>query len=610
MDVGEILLILSLFFSAVSCIAFLQGVRKGSVALVLTAEKALYVYTLTLTIAFFLLLYYFLVRDFNVIYVYLYSDLHLPLLYTISAVWAGREGSLLLWAWYLALINTAFVRGKKDRVTALSLAISSSIVLFFSALLITTSNPFLRFNFYPSNGIGLNPLLRTLEMAFHPPTIFVGYAGITIPFALAISGVLYEEKWIKRARYWLLFSWIFLTVGIFLGAWWAYKTLGWGGFWAWDPVENASLLPWLSASALIHGMMVEGRRGSLKTLNYFLAVLTFNLVILATFITRSGIISSVHAFAQTPESAIYLLIIAAATFLGIAVWRLKKKYFFDSKLKGLRETAILANILILLLSTLTVLLGTIIPVFADVSINRSYYDKLEIPLGTALVILLGICSAISWKVDKHLFVKKSKVSAIVGIAIGIVVFAAFKAAIASIGAAIFFFSLLNHLQDFSIKDLANRRKYGGYIVHIGIIFLFIGVMGAWLYDTSYTNVVVEKGKNAQCGQFELKLVGITLSEDAEKVIVAAKVEVYEDRLLQGVIYPKQFFYKLNRQDRVVSTVEILSQPARDIYVAMGGISNDFQRVYLEFYIIPLVSFVWIGSTMIVVGGVYAMIPRK
>jgi len=243
-DHGEILIWISLLLSIVSTILLSLSV-KGREKLISFAEMSIHGYTFALTLSFFLLLRYFLMRDFNVEYVFEYSDSNLSPLYTISALWAGREGSLLLWAWYLALFNSVLVsRSKKDSVTLLSLIISSSVVLFFTAVLLTDySNPFTRMDFTPPDGYGLNPLLRTIEMAIHPPTIFVGYAGMTIPFAMAIAGLIYRESWIKRARSYLIISWIFLSFGIFLGAWWSYKTLGWGGYWAWDPVENASLLP-------------------------------------------------------------------------------------------------------------------------------------------------------------------------------------------------------------------------------------------------------------------------------------------------------------------------------------------------------------------------------
>ncbi|HID43930.1 MAG TPA: hypothetical protein EYP30_09225, partial [Archaeoglobaceae archaeon] len=437
------------------------------------------------------------------------------------------------------------------------------------------------------------------------------FLRFVIPFAIAVAGWIYREDWIKRARNYLIFSWIFLSIGIFLGAWWAYKTLGWGGYWAWDPVENASLLPWLTASALIHGIMVEERRKSFKNLNFFLATVTFNLIVLAAFITRSGIISSVHAFAENPTGYAYLTLIAVASILAFAVWLKRRSYGGEIKLNNLsREMLILINILILLLSTLTILIGTLTPLLnPDISLHREYYDRLEIPLGTALVVVLGICAALNWIGDRKLFFRRSRTAIICGIVAGVAVYVAFRIDIASLGVGIFVFSLLNHLQDIRLRDLANRRKIGGYIVHIGIILLFIGVMGSWLYEESYNNVGMKVGDRIALGSIELEFLDMKLYEDPEKYTIASKINVYENGKFQGVLEPKQLFYKLNRQDRVVSTVEILSQPSKDIYIAMGGMIGHFEGAHFEVYIVPLISFVWIGSILMMIGGSYTLIPR-
>jgi len=576
------------------------------------AESTVYIYTALLTLAYILLTYYFLARDFGLLYVYSYSDRHLSTLYTISAVWAGREGSLLLWALYLAVINSAILRfEKKDAVTAFSLSISSFVVLFFNILLLTLSNPFKRLEFTPPDGIGLNPLLRTPEMALHPPTIFLGYAATTIPFALVISAVYFKEGWLKRARFWILFSWLFLSIGIFLGAWWAYKTLGWGGYWAWDPVENASLLPWLTVSALIHGIMVEERRKGLGAWNYFLAIISFGLVILATFITRSGIISSVHAFGENPEGWMYLLLIVLSTAVGLVLYNSRKELFRDSlDLSFNRETTIFANIMLLLLSTFTILLGTLAPLLGeDVQITRQYYDRIEIPLGTALVILLGICAAINWRSDRDTFLKSSRVAVAGGVIAFIAVFATTKLIVASLGAAIFAFSLLTHIQNLKISDTRNPRKFGGYITHIGIIILFLGVMGSWIYEESYKNVALELNQPKNVGGYTLLYRDNQMVDEHDKLVVTAVVEVYRGDELVGVCKPHLKVYKLNRQDRVVSSVEILSKPTHDIYIAASGFSEDLKKVFIELYVVPLISFVWVGSVVMMAGGTYAVFSK-
>ncbi|MFW5935992.1 MAG: heme lyase CcmF/NrfE family subunit [Candidatus Hadarchaeota archaeon] len=610
---GYVLIWIALILSAVSAVMFLISLR-GRENLAHNAEFVVHGYTLALAFAFFLLLRYFLVRDFNVEYVWEHSNALMSPIYTVSALWAGTAGSLLLWALLLALFNSVFIStAKRDSVTSLSVAISSIVVLFFSILLITDfSNPFIRLPVTPQDGLGLNPLLRTLEMAIHPPTIFLGYAGLTLPFAIALAGLYYRQNWVKRAKNYLIFSWVFLSLGIFLGAYWSYKTLGWGGYWAWDPVENASLLPWLTASALIHGMLVEERKKSFKNLNFFLAVITFDLVILATFVTRSGIISSVHAFGQNPMGFSFLILIALATILALAIWAKRRSYAGELKFDNLsREAMIVANIGILLLATVTILIGTLAPLFfaGEISVNREFYDRIEIPLGTALVVLLGLCAALNWRADKQLFLSRSKKSLVAGVVTGIAVYLIFNVGIASLGAGILVFSLLNHLQDIKVKDLPNRRKLGGYLVHIGIILLFIGVMGSWLYETSYHDVKIGVGESQQLGSLRVEFADTQMLEDEQKYIIVSTINIYENGELQGTLEPKQLYYKLQRQDRLVSTVDILSQPHRDIYMAMGGTTEHFQAAYFEVYTVPLILFVWIGSILMIVGGSYALIPR-
>lgn len=609
---GVVLIWIAVILSVLSAVLLLISLR-GRENLAHYGEFVVHGYTLALVFAFFLLLRYFILRDFNVEYVYENADMLLSPLYTISAVWGGRAGSLLLWAMFLAIFNSVFIsRAKKDSVTSLSIAISSLIVLFFGILLLTDySSPFTRLPVTPQEGLGLNPLLRTPEMAIHPPTIFLGYAGLTLPFAIALAGLFYRQNWVKRAKPYLIFSWIFLSVGIFLGAFWSYKTLGWGGFWAWDPVENASLLPWLTASALIHGMLVEERKKSFKNLNFFLTVITFDLVILATFITRSGVISSVHAFGTNPVGFSFVALIALVTILALAVWAKRRSYAGELKFDNLsREAMIFANITILLLATVTILIGTLAPIFAgDVNVNKHFYNRIEIPLGTALVVLLGLCTALNWRANQQLFLSRSKKSLAAGAVTGIIVYLVFNVSIASLGAGILVFSLLNHLQDIKINDLPNRRKVGGYLVHIGIILLFIGVMGSWMYDSSYHNVKIDVGESEQLGPLKLDYVDVQMFEDRQKYSVVSTIKVYENGELKGTVKPKQLYYKLERQNRVVSTVEILSKPSKDIYVAMGGTTEDFQGAFFEVDINPLISFVWVGSILMFVGGCYALIPR-
>ncbi len=599
MDIGYLFLLGSMFSVIASiCLDYLYVRKKARWKHVRLANYSAFAFTL---LAFFTLLYYFLTRDFNVKYVFLYSDTHLPLVYTVSAVWAGREGSLLLWLLYLGLFLIIATR-RGDKVTAFANALMCVVATFFNFLLLTSSNPFVRLNFNPPEGWGLNPLLRTPEMALHPPAIFLGYAGMAVPFAFAIAATYYRESWVERARNYLLVAWAFLGLGILLGAWWAYKTLGWGGYWGWDPVENSSLLPWLTASALLHGILVEERKGGMKLVNYSLAIVTFDLVILATFITRSGIIGSVHAFARNKEAYAYLLLIAISSIAGFAV-AYARRDLFRGEVSGLRDRLIQASILIFSLATVTILIGTVTPLLMRASVTKSFYRHIEIPLGVALVVLLGVCVVAYRDITKRVLR-----SAVAGVFAGVVCFAITRLTIASLGLGIFVFAMLGVIQAYSNRKM-NLRRAGALAAHLGLILLFIGVMGSWMYEASYTHVTMGVGQSVKVGGYTLKLNGFNEVNSNGKFYVVAYVSVYRNGKLIGVMHPKLVIYNLMRNDRIVASVDIISMPLQDIYIAMGSVTETGIASF-EFYVIPLVSFVWIGSILIIVGGVLAALPGR
>ncbi len=593
MDPGYLFLILSaLSFSSSAILSYLYVKGKTKWSCVKKANLLAFGFSL---LSFLVLLYYFLTRDFNVKYVFFYSDTHLPLVYTISAVWAGREGSLLLWLLYLSAFLLLSTK-KGDKVSAFANTLMCIVALFFNFLLLTSSNPFVRLNFTPPEGWGLNPLLRTPEMALHPPAIFLGYAGMAVPFAFAVAATYYREEWIPRAKNYLLIAWTFLGLGILLGAWWAYKTLGWGGYWGWDPVENSSLLPWLTASALIHGILVEERKRGMKVINYALAVITFDLVILATFITRSGIISSVHAFARNKEAYAYLLLIALSTLFALVV-ALKRRDVFGEVELNLRDRLIQVSILIFTLSTVTILVGTLTPLLIRASVTRTFYRHIEIPLGTALVILLGVC-VMAYRKDREVYRGVIK-SAIAGVVSGAICYALTHLLLASLGVGIFVFSLAGIFQGYAKR--VNLRRVGAIAAHLGLILLFIGVMGSWMYESSYTHINMGVGQSVKVGDYTLKLNGFNEVNGNGKFSVIAYVSVYKDGKLVGVMHPKLIIYNLMRNDRIVASVDIISLPLYDLYIAMGGVTETGIASF-EFYIVPLVSFVWIGSILIILGG--------
>ncbi len=579
MEIGNVLLALSAIFSAVSVYGFLKRKKLGFYALI--------GYTATITLALLLLAYYFIVHDFNVKYVWEYSDRTLPFVYLLSAIWAGKEGSLLLWVFFLAVMNLVFYWRSRDD---LALSISTSVFLFLTCVLLAISNPFVRLPFTPPNGYGLNPLLRTIEMVLHPPVVFLAYSSMTIPYSIAISRVYRGESWIGTARKWLLLTWIFLTLGIFLGMWWSYRVLGWGGFWGWDPVENASLLPWLTVTALLHGIMVEKRIKALKSLNYWLCVLSFDLVILATFITRSGIIESVHAFAESPVGWAYLMLIILSTALGSIVWIKRRDLLKSNAIPTFSlDYMMFLNIILLLIATFAVLLGTLSQ--AAYSVGRSYYETIMLPLTACIILLSGVCTAIDSR-------KILEVSVAFGILSGIAVFILSKALILSLVVSLCVFALTCHLEKLNVKRL------GGYLAHIGVMFLLIGAIGAWVYGKSY-DVSLKPGESVKVDSIVVKLLDVGMRNDPDKYVIVAKL-LLKLGGKEFILYPMDYVYKIMRPDRMVSVVDIVSTPLKDIYVAMPGFMHEF---YFQIHVIPLISFVWLSMVLLTLGGVYAIFRR-
>ncbi|MBO8181564.1 MAG: cytochrome c biogenesis protein CcsA [Archaeoglobus sp.] len=603
MDVGEILLLASLILVAYSVYAFYAGVKKRSADLLQNGEKAVFLYFLAILFSSLLLLSHFLSKDFSYEYVFYNSDSKLSLLLTVSAFWAGKEGSLLLWALFIATVNLFVLSDKKDSLTAYTLAISGLFLLLINILLLTTSNPFTRIPAQPE-GVGLNPLLRTLEMVIHPPIVFAAYAGLLIPFAMAVSGYALGKDWEERAMKYLLPSWILLGLGIFVGGWWAYRTLGWGGFWGWDPVENSSMLPWLTSTLVFHTFYLQKRaKGSwIISANYYLLVLTFILVVFAAFVTRSGIVSSVHAFGEGPEGVIFLLVIVISAVVSIYVKRNGFRGGDELRISINRETSILVYLLVILMLFLGVLIGTLIPAFGF-ELGRKYYESIMFPVEIILFALFGLCIRLKWGWDGELR-EKFLIPSIIFLIASLSSFALSRSILASLAAGLFAFSLLNYLVAFYTGKMRFLRRYGAYVVHIGVMFLFIGSIGVWSLSNTQ-QFALSPGETATIDGYELKFVKLNAREDGEKFSIFAEIQIYENGKLIGTLKPEMREYKIIRQDRVVSSVEIMSFPLHDLYVSINGISSDLKKVGIEVHINRLANFVWLGMGLIVLGGLYS-----
>lgn len=636
MDIGYSAIAVALIATIISFILFIYYTRKQDESVYSLSRTALYAQTLLLTAAVVTLLYYFLSRDFNVEYVSLYSDSSLPLAYTIGAIWGGASGSLLLWAWILSLFMTYMVLNeRKDKITGYALAVLLSVNIFLMVLLLTMNNPFHRLTFIPEDGAGLNPLLINVGMLIHPPTLFVGYAGLTIPFAYAIAGLLSKnEIWIFRVRKYSLFSWLFLGFGIFLGGWWSYTVLGWGGYWAWDPVENASLVPWLIASALLHSIMLQESRRGMKLWNVLLSIAGFETVLLATFITRSGIISSVHAFGSTGIGPVFAgyIILTLLVSLGILAFRfdqVKSMNIFKSVTS--RETSFLFNNLFFVVMALTILWGTLFPMLNEavvgtkINVGSGFYNAIAPFVILSLVVLMGLCIILRWGTTSSTeLIHKLKYPLSIGIiSIPIAYYLGFTEISSLIGFSAGIFAIFLHLEDywFDVKDFAKktekkafrsmlhilvtrRRRYGGYIVHLSMFLIFFGIIGSSIYQTNYSTTL-QTNMPQEIGGYTFTYTGFFETEERISNNLNINILVNKGNFADNVT--PIMSENLKTQSTYVN-VGVLSLPFEDIYVIPEAVNQDQLSITINY--VPLISLLWYGGILMIIGVIIGLLPKS
>ena len=513
-ELGYIALLIGMVIAAYGAAAAVVGARRRASNFVASARNAVFVVAGLVSMAGLALLYALVGHDFGVKYVASYTSRDLPLFYTAAALWAGQEGSLLLWAWLLAGIAVAVVVQNRRRNRVLLpyvIAVLLGTETFFLTILVFASNPFARLAMPLLDGQGLNPLLQNVGMVFHPVATYIGYVGFTVPFAFAVAALItgrLDEIWIRTTRRWTLLSWLFLSIGNGLGAQWAYVELGWGGYWAWDPVENSGLMPWLTATAYLHSVIIQERRGMLKVWNLGLIMLTFALTLLGTFITRSGIIESVHAFGVSTLGP-YFLAFLGLTVLGFLALLFERWSELQSEntLEGLvsRESSFLLNNLLLAGGAFAVLWGTLLPLAAEavsgqkIAVSAPYFNQVAGPIFLAVVLLLGICPLLAWRqtrpdtLVRHLLrpAAASLVSAVALFALGIrdlLPLAALAVCAFGLGTiGLEFWRAVRARRRMrgerpwvSLEKLFRRqpRRYGGYVVHLGVLLMVIGIVGS------------------------------------------------------------------------------------------------------------------------------------
>ncbi|MCC6304088.1 MAG: heme lyase CcmF/NrfE family subunit [Rhodobacteraceae bacterium] len=616
--------------------------RGRSTARLVLARNAMLANALLVTLGMAVLVHAFATSDFGVAYVARNSNLGLPPLYRITAAWGAHEGSLLLWAWYLAVLAAAaIVIHWRDHPLSMPwiIATLATVEAGFLALIVFLSNPFATLAPVPADGRDLNPLLQDPGLAFHPPVLYLGYVGFAVPFAFAVAAMVRAHvgtEWVAAVRRWVLFSWAALTSGIIFGGYWAYYELGWGGYWAWDPVENASLMPWLTGSALMHSMMAQDRRHMFRLWNAFLVVATFLLTLLGTFLVRSGVLTSVHAFATDPARGGYILgfmALAMVAGFGLLIWRaeaLDSEAVVESPLS--REAGILANNVILVVAALIVVIGTLFPLAVEVvtgariSVGAPYFNRVMVPLMLAVMVLMALGPSLPWRTmpGRRLAalvrlpglagVFAAAVALVAGVrdgltlaALAVVAFAA-AATLADLGRAV---AGRRHVAGGGWAGAAlaalgqGRRRMGGLIVHLGVALIAAGMIGSGLFQEALT-VHLRPGEAARIHDYTITLRGVDVTEGPNWEGRRARFSVSREGEVVAMMMPEQRFYAI----RGMATTEtaIRSEIAGDLYIFFGDESEE--TVVAQIYWNPLVGLVWLGWIVVLGGALLSFGERE
>src|SRR5689334_20151400 len=589
-------------------------------------------------------------HDFNMEYVWAYTSSNLPTPYIVSAFWAGQKGSLLFWAVVLSLFATAAQLLTPRRFGYLMpyvAGVTSAVVAFFVSVMLFAANPFERLGFTPADGRGLNPQLQNVGMVIHPPMLYLGYISITIPFAFAVAALLsrrLDVGWIQAIRKWTLVSWLFLSIGITLGMWWAYVELGWGGYWAWDPVENASFLPWLTMTAFLHSVMIQEKRGMLKRWNLGLIVGTWLLSIFGTFITRSGVIASVHSFTQSNVGYFFLAFLTvAAVFSFTLLYTRWPALEADVQLESMlsREAAFLFNNLLLVGIAFSVLWGTLFPILSEavrgtkITVGPPFFDRVNVPLGLLLLALTGVGPLIAWRKASTANLRRQFVGPVLT---GVVALVALLAAGMRDGYAVIALALAAFVAGTVVQEFyrgvrarrrmhgesvptalfrlveRNRRRYGGYIVHVGVLIYFVAFAG--MAFKVQREATLKPGDSIEMRSpfghtYRFTHVGISQYEALNRIVSAATVQVAIDGRPAGLLTSakRQHADSFKRPSFEPSTeAGIRSGPREDLYLVFAGAVNGTEEAVYRFNINPLVWWVWFGGFVLAFGGIVTMWP--
>jgi cytochrome c-type biogenesis protein CcmF len=615
-----------------------------------TARRAGIAGFVAVTAAAFALVWSVFANDFSITYIMEHSNRALPAAYKFSALWSGQEGSLLLWAWLLGTYGFVLRMTHKTDVKLYAYAgtILAGIQTFFLLILNFAAPPFALFRGQiPDDGNGLNPLLQYPEMVIHPPMLYLGYVGFSVPFAFALGALMMRypgEKWIKVTRVWTMVTWLFLTAGIFLGMHWAYAVLGWGGYWGWDPVENASFMPWLTGTAFLHSVMMQEKKGMMKSWNVWLIFTTFLLTLLGTLLTRAGLVSSVHAFAQSSIGTWFVVFMGIVLAVCIFTYILQRSHLkTDHHLESLvsRESSFLFNNLVLLVACFVILWGTLFPILSEyvvgnkVTMGPPWYNAVAVPVGIFLLFLTGVGPLLPWRATSFKSIRRNFVLPVIAFWVAVIVCLAagtrpwkdgafdqgnFYALVAiSVAVAVLTAILSEFLRGAGVisrqtgRNLfaatwlltrRNTRRYGGYIIHIGVVVIVIGLAGS-AFNRSEERELALNDK-LPIGPYTLVQVGATQDSNLNYNSEYAVLDVYRNGKKQFQMTPEKRIYLASGQPQTM--VAIHSIPSWDLYVVYEGANPDTGQPIIKAFLNPLVGWIWAGLVILIFGTFVALVP--
>ena len=634
-DLGTIALMIALAACLYGTVVPHLGVRTNNWNLIRSAQNASIISFFLIAIASGVLIHALVVSDFSIFYVWRNSSVDMPMFFKVTAFWGGLEGSLLFWILvqsFFAMIVAFRYQYSNREIIPYVIATLNGILCFLLVLLLGWSNPLDLQATIPAEGQGLNPLLQHIAMVVHPPALYLGFIGFSVPFAFAIAGMIrgkLDNEWVLTTRRWTLVSWYFLSMGLILGGQWAYEELGWGGFWAWDPVENAAFMPWLTGTAFLHSMMIQEKRNMLKIWNVVLIIITYGLTIIGTFLTRSGVVNSVHSFTQSEIGPAFLVFLAVVLVVGFALlFRRIQMLESEHKMEAVlcRENAFLAQNVIFVGMAFTVLLGTTFPLLAEairgtkLSIQAPFFNTIMAPMGYVLFFLMGIGTVIAWRKSSKKSIRRNFQNPMITATVGTVILAVFipfhLEAFTIFWIAIFVTVTIlievgkaahvkgKQLQTGPLIGLIhvfqrNQRRYGGLVIHLGVVLMFLGFAGTFFSEER--DLTLEREEMMPLNAYYLKFTGVEEFQVRNATHRAAIIEVYDqDKQLLEVMKPAKSFYPT--QPQPLTEIALRREFLKDLYLIFSSESGaDSELVTIKTYVNPLVGWAWMALPVFTLG---------